>query len=143
MVQPGGKSLLARGTAGPSHARLGASSFQTWSMGDNISRSTMDDPVIQAIAETHDRTPAQEMLRCTHSRTRSAIPKTVTPMRMVENIMLFDFDLSGDEWAAIDALEIGVHGGPDPEASVRGTPTSRCPRPSGLGREYCAADRAT
>jgi hypothetical protein len=35
---------------------------------------------------------------------------------LVKNIDIFDFQLTPDEVAAIDALDIGVRGGPDPEA---------------------------
>jgi 2,5-diketo-D-gluconate reductase A len=34
---------------------------------------------------------------------------------MAENFDIFDFELSADELAAIDALDTGVRGGPDPE----------------------------
>jgi 2,5-diketo-D-gluconate reductase A len=45
-----------------------------------------------------------------------AIPKSVKPHRIDENIDVFDFELTADEVAAIDALDTGVRGGPDPEA---------------------------
>jgi diketogulonate reductase-like aldo/keto reductase len=35
--------------------------------------------------------------------------------RIKENIDVFDFELADDEIAAIDALDTGVRGGPDPE----------------------------
>ena len=43
-----------------------------------------------------------------------AIPKSVKPHRIAENIDIFDFQLASDEVAAIDALDTGVRGGPDP-----------------------------
>lgn len=42
------------------------------------------------------------------------IPKSVKPHRIAENIDIFDFTLASDELAAIDALDTGVRGGPDP-----------------------------
>jgi diketogulonate reductase-like aldo/keto reductase len=36
--------------------------------------------------------------------------------RIAENIGVFDFDLTTDELAAIDALDTGRRGGPEPEA---------------------------
>ena len=55
------------------------------------------------------------MLRWHLQRGRSAIPKSVTPSRIAENFAVTDFELATDELAAIDALDTGVRGGPDPE----------------------------
>ncbi|TWH16076.1 diketogulonate reductase-like aldo/keto reductase [Rhodococcus rhodochrous J45] len=79
------------------------------------SRSTFDDPVIGEIAATHGRTPAQIMLRWHLQEGRSAIPKSVNPERIASNFDVFDFELTADELAAIDGLDTGVRGGPDPE----------------------------
>jgi diketogulonate reductase-like aldo/keto reductase len=47
---------------------------------------------------------------------RSVVPKSTKPSRIAENIDGFDFELSADEVAAIDALDTGRRGGPDPDA---------------------------
>jgi diketogulonate reductase-like aldo/keto reductase len=44
----------------------------------------------------------------------SAIPKSVKPNRIAENVDIFDFALTADEVAATDAVETGIRGGPDP-----------------------------
>ncbi|WP_426595570.1 aldo/keto reductase [Cellulomonas sp. McL0617] len=76
--------------------------------------SALADPTIAAIAATHDRTPAQVMLRWHLQRGRSAIPKSVTPSRIAENFAVTDFELTDAELAAIDALDTGHRGGPEP-----------------------------
>lgn len=55
------------------------------------------------------------MLRWHLQEGRSAIPKSVTPARIAENFDVFDFQLTDDELLAIDALNTGVRGGPEPE----------------------------
>jgi diketogulonate reductase-like aldo/keto reductase len=83
---------------------------------DGQHSSTLEDPVIGGIAKAHDKTPAQVMLRWHLQQGRSVIPKSTKPQRIAENIDVFDFDLTTEELAAIDALDTGRRGGPEPEA---------------------------
>jgi diketogulonate reductase-like aldo/keto reductase len=78
--------------------------------------STLEDPVIGAIATAHDKTPAQVMLRWHLQQGRQVIPKSVRPERIAENFAVFDFDLSDGELATIDALDTDLRGGPEPTA---------------------------
>lgn len=77
--------------------------------------SALEDPVILGIAAEHAKTPAQVMLRWHLQQGRQAIPKSVTPSRIAENFDIFDFELAGEQLTAIDALDTGVRGGPEPE----------------------------
>lgn len=78
--------------------------------------STLSDPTIADIAKAHDKTPAQVMLRWHLQQGRSAIPKSTKPHRIAENFDVFGFELTANELAAIDALDTGVRGGPEPDA---------------------------
>jgi 2,5-diketo-D-gluconate reductase A len=78
-------------------------------------RSVMDDPTIQAIAQEHGKSAAQVMLRWHLQQGRSAIPKSTNAGRIAENFAIFDFALSDEELARIDALDTGVRSGPDPD----------------------------
>ncbi|MCO5968912.1 aldo/keto reductase [Actinoallomurus soli] len=78
--------------------------------------STLAEPVILGIAETHGRTAAQVMLAWHLQQGRSVIPKSIKPARIAENFDVFDLKLSGEELAALDALDKGVRNGPDPAA---------------------------
>ena len=82
---------------------------------DGSKGSTLEDPTVVGIAEAHGKTPAQVMLRWHLQQGRQVIPKSVTPSRIAENIDVFDFDLTNGQLDAIDALDTGVRGGPDPE----------------------------
>jgi len=88
---------------------------------DGSKGSTLQDPTIVEIATAHGRTPAQVMLRWHLQQGRQVIPKSVTPSRIAENFAVFDFDLTADQLAAIDALDTGIRGGPDPESVTLAT----------------------
>ncbi|GAA2136174.1 aldo/keto reductase [Glycomyces algeriensis] len=81
---------------------------------DTGTGSVFEDPVIVEIAEAHGKSPAQVMLRWHLEAGRSAIPKSVKPHRIAENFDVFDFALTAEQTAAIDGLDTGVRGGPDP-----------------------------
>ena len=86
---------------------------------DGSHGSTLQDPVINDLATAHGKSPAQVMLRWHLQQGRQAIPKSVTPSRIAENFDIFDFELTDDQLAAIDALDTGVRGGPEPEQITR------------------------
>lgn len=83
---------------------------------DSGHTSTFEDSTIVGIADAHGKSAAQVMLRWHLQEGRSAIPKSVHTQRIAENFDVFDFELTGDELAAIDALDTGQRGGPEPEA---------------------------
>jgi 2,5-diketo-D-gluconate reductase A len=77
----------------------------------------LDDPVIAGIAAACNKSPAQIIL-CWHiQHGYIVIPKSAHRERMEENFELFDFELSIDEVASIDALDQGEVGriGPNPD----------------------------
>lgn len=81
---------------------------------DGSKGSTLEDPVIREIAAAHGKSPAQVMLRWHLQQGRQVIPKSVTPSRITENFDVFDFDLTAEQLTAIDALDTGIRGGPEP-----------------------------
>ncbi|MFJ7962722.1 aldo/keto reductase [Streptomyces sp. NPDC096324] len=78
--------------------------------------SVLEDPAVTAIAKAHGKSPAQVLLRWGLQQGRSVIPKSTKRERIAENLDVFDFDLSADELNALDALETGRRGGPEPDA---------------------------
>ena len=87
----------------------------TFYRGADGARSTFDDPTIVGVAAEHGKTRAQVMLRWGLQRGRSVIPKSIKPTRIAENFAVFDFDLTEAQLDAIDGLDKGVRGGPEPE----------------------------
>ncbi|WP_340540249.1 aldo/keto reductase [Nocardioides sp. GXZ039] len=77
----------------------------------------LDDEAIGAIATAHGKTPSQVTLRWHLERGDIVFPKSMHEERMRENFDLFDFNLSPDEIAIIDALDRGSAGriGPNPD----------------------------
>ncbi|WFB11500.1 aldo/keto reductase [Streptomyces sp. LX-29] len=78
-------------------------------------KDLLDAPVLAAIGQKHEKTPAQVVLRWHIQSGHVAIPKSVTPSRIAENIDIFDFALDEDDLSAVAALESGTRLGPDPE----------------------------
>jgi diketogulonate reductase-like aldo/keto reductase len=79
-------------------------------------KSTFNDPPLLDIARSHGKSAAQVMLRWHLQQGRSVIPKSTKPARISENFDVFDFELTAEQLAAIDALDTGVRGGPDPDS---------------------------
>jgi diketogulonate reductase-like aldo/keto reductase len=75
----------------------------------------LEDPVIGSIARAHGESPAQVVLRWGLHQGRSVIPKSTKPGRMAENLDVFDFQLTDEQLAALDALKTGRRGGREPE----------------------------
>jgi 2,5-diketo-D-gluconate reductase A len=79
----------------------------------------LEDPVIVQIAEAHDKSAGQVVIRWHLQLGNVVIPKSVTPERIEQNFEVFDFELSGAEMEAIDGLDAGTRTGPDPDTFVR------------------------
>ncbi|WP_316859575.1 aldo/keto reductase [uncultured Cohaesibacter sp.] len=102
---------------------------QAWSPIGGVQRYWREDakpeedplthPAIAALAQKYSKSPAQIMLRWHLQLGISIIPKSVSPARIIENFDIFDFALTAEEIASIDALDTGKRGGPDPEHSDR------------------------
>lgn len=70
---------------------------------------------VAAIAETHDKTPAQVLLRFLVQSDVIVIPKSIHPERIRENIAIFDFTLSDEEMEILRNVDTGVPMIGDPE----------------------------
>lgn len=77
-------------------------------------KTVLEDRTIVALAEKYGKTAAQIILRWHLQSDHLIIPKTVTPIRMTENIQLFDFELTAEDITQITALDRGERVNSDP-----------------------------
>ena len=68
----------------------------------------LDNPVIVNIAEKYKKTPAQIMLRWSLQHQVVPIVKSATPHRIVENSLIFDFDIAKEDMTMLDSLRDNI-----------------------------------
>lgn len=78
---------------------------EAWSPLGGGGASVLDEPAIGGIAAAHGATPGQVVLAWHLAKGWVVIPKTATPARLAENLGALDLELTGDDLAAIDALD--------------------------------------
>ena len=64
-----------------------------------------DDPVIQELAETYDRSPAQIVLKWAVEQDVVVLPKSSSPEHVRQNAELFDWELAAEDRERLDDLE--------------------------------------
>ncbi|WP_228389702.1 aldo/keto reductase [Streptomyces smaragdinus] len=94
------------------HAELGIAT-EAWS--PLAQGAVLGDEAITTIATTHGKSPAQVVLRWHLQLGNIVIPKSVTPVRIRENLDVFDFTLTDAEMASIAGLDRDLRTGPHPD----------------------------
>lgn len=87
--------------------------IESWGPLAQGKQGIFEHPTLVAIADAHNKTVAQVVLRWLIQRDVVVIPKTVNPARMAENIDVFDFELSEGQMNAIATLDKGRSAGLD------------------------------
>jgi 2,5-diketo-D-gluconate reductase A len=67
----------------------------------------LENATVRTIGAKYGKTPGQVVLRWHIELGLVAIPRSSNPARIAQNIDIFDFVLTGDEIAAISALDTG------------------------------------
>lgn len=80
-----------------------------------LMKGNLDLPVLEQLAKSYGKTPAQIVLRWHIQHGVVIIPKSVHDYRIRENANIFDFSLSSADMDAIDALHAGRRFGADPD----------------------------
>ncbi|WP_170006589.1 aldo/keto reductase [Bacillus fonticola] len=75
----------------------------------------LENPTLLHLSEKYGKTPAQLILRWHVQHGIIAIPKSVTPARLQENISIFDFELSAQDVKTIDLMNENQRFGADPD----------------------------
>jgi 2,5-diketo-D-gluconate reductase A len=75
----------------------------------------LDDPTITVLADKHGVAPAQVVLRWHMQLGTVAIPKSVTPERIRQNIDVFGFQLDEQDMAMVATLDRDGRTGPHPD----------------------------
>lgn len=83
---------------------LGDIVYEGWYPFGHGDAKLLAEPVIAKIAEAHGKTVAQVILRWMLQEGVVTFPKTTNPQHVLDNIDVFDFELSDDEMARINAL---------------------------------------
>ncbi len=79
--------------------------IESWGPFAEGKHNIFQNELLASIAENHNKTVAQVILRWLTQRGVVAIPKSVHKERIVENFNVFDFELSPEEMAAIATLD--------------------------------------
>lgn len=77
--------------------------------------NVLEDPTLAKIAEAHQKTIAQVILRWHLQRDIIVIPKSVHAERIAQNIDVFDFQLSDEEMSLIAGIDQNKRGAADPK----------------------------
>lgn len=91
-------------------ARKQGTAIESWGPLGQAKYPLLENPVITAAAESHGKSAAQVVIRWHLQNDVIVFPKTNNRDRMAENFDVFDFELTGAEFAAITALEAGGDG---------------------------------
>ena len=75
----------------------------------------LEEPMLETLAKEHGKSVAQVVLRWHIQRGVAVIPKSNSKDRILENMNVFDFELTKDQMEAITALNTNFRTGVDPE----------------------------
>ncbi len=78
---------------------------EAWSPFGRKINDVISHETIQEIANTHGKTPAQVILRWNIENDVLSVVKSSTPKHQIDNLNVFDFELTQEDRERIDALD--------------------------------------
>ncbi|BBY79252.1 aldo/keto reductase [Mycolicibacterium pulveris] len=75
----------------------------------------LEHEAVTSVAQAQGKTPAQVLLRWNLQLGNAVVVRSTSPERMKSNLAVFDFELTDDQMASLNALDDGTRFRPDPE----------------------------
>lgn len=75
----------------------------------------LEHEAVTSVAQAQGKTPAQVLLRWNLQLGNAVVVRSTSPERMKSNLEVFDFELTDDQMASLNALDDGTRFRPDPE----------------------------
>lgn len=79
--------------------------FESWYPLGHGDAALLNEPVLVELGRKYDKSTAQIVLRWHVQSGHIVFPKTTNPQHMQDNLDIFDFELTADDMAKIDALD--------------------------------------
>ena len=89
--------------------------IEAWSPLGGEGGDLLKDPALKAIGERYGKSIAQVIIRWDLQRGIITIPKSVRQERIISNAAVYDFELTADDMARIDAMNEDRRFGPSPD----------------------------
>jgi len=77
---------------------------------DFVPLPLMEDPAVVKVANAHNKTPSQVLLRFLTQKGIIVIPKSTNADRLKQNFEIQDFEISADEMRSLESLDKGKEG---------------------------------
>lgn len=78
--------------------------FEGWYPLGHGDEGLLAEPIFAELAAKYGKTPAQVILRWSYQEGNVTFPKTLNPEHMAQNLDIFDFELTCEEMARVNAL---------------------------------------
>ena len=88
---------------------------EAWSPLGGTGGNLLSDPRLAAIGAKYGKSPAQVTIRWHIQRGVIVLPKSTHAERIRQNFDVFDFNLTGEDMAAVSAIDTGRRNGADPD----------------------------
>jgi len=72
-------------------------------------KTLLDHPIVKTLANTYNKTPGQILLRWALQHKTAVIPKSEHQDRIIENTLIFDFEIQSEHMETLNQMHCGHH----------------------------------